>query len=54
MPTLQKVAMGVIGLAVIGTFLMKDSQTSNFFNGLTKLTTGTLSTAQGRSTGTSG
>jgi hypothetical protein len=49
-----KIAMGVIGLAVVGTMLLPGRQTPAVLGGFSKLTTGTLSTAMGTSSGAIG
>lgn len=54
MPTLQKIAMGVIGVAMVATLVYPTHKTSDVANSLTRLTTGTLSTAEGTSTGAIG
>jgi len=52
--SLTKIAMGVIGLAVIGTLFVSSKQTPAILGGFTKLSTGTLSTAMGTSSGAVG
>ena len=54
MSSFQKVAMGVILVAGITTFLLPGRQTAAFFGGATKLATGTVSTAMGTSQGAQG
>jgi len=54
MGSFQKVAMAVILVAGITTFLLPGRQTASLFQGGTKLVTGTLSTAQGTSQGAVG
>lgn len=54
MSSFTKIAMGVIGVAAIATLVLPGRQTPAVLSGFTKLATGTLSTAQGTSTGSVG
>lgn len=47
MTSLQKVAMGVIAIGFVTTLVYPQHQTQALFSGLTDLSTGTLSTAEG-------
>jgi hypothetical protein len=54
MSSFTKIAMGVIGVAAIATLVLPGRQTPAVLTGFTRLATGTLSTAQGTSTGAVG
>jgi hypothetical protein len=54
MGTVTKIAMGMIGVAAIATLVLPGRQTPAVLTGFTKLFTGSLSTAQGTSTGAVG
>jgi hypothetical protein len=54
MSSFTKIAMGVIGIAAIATLVLPGRQTPAVLTGFTRLATGTLSTAQGTSTGAVG
>lgn len=51
MPTIQKVVGGVVLVAVIATLTLPGRQTAAVLDATRKLTTGTLSTAMGTSSG---
>lgn len=54
MSSFTKIAMGVIGVAFAATLILPGRQTPQVLSGFTRLATGTLSTAQGTSTGAVG
>lgn len=54
MSTIQKVAMGVIAVAFVTTLVLQGRQTPAVLGGFSKLATGTLSTAEGTSSGAVG
>lgn len=54
MSSFTKIAMGIIGVAAIATLVLPGRQTPAVLNSFTHLATGTLSTAQGTSTGAVG
>lgn len=54
MSSFTKIAMGIIGVAAIATLVLPGRQTPQVLGGFTRLATGTLSTAQGTSTGAVG
>lgn len=54
MSTFTKVAMGVIAIAFVTTLVLPGRNTPAVLGGLTRLSTGTLSTAQGTSSGAIG
>lgn len=49
-----KVAMGVIGVAALATLMLPGRQTPAVLGGATRLISGTLSTAEGTSSGAIG
>jgi hypothetical protein len=51
MPTLQKVAMAIVGVALVTTLVYPGHQTAAVLGPATRLVTGTLSTAEGTSAG---
>lgn len=54
MGTVQKVAMAIVGLAFAATLFSTKNATVPVIGAFSKLTTGTLSTAMGTSTGAIG
>lgn len=52
--TFQKAVVGVIGIAMLTTILLPNRQTVAALGGLTRLSTGTLSVAEGTTSGTQG
>lgn len=54
MSTVQKFAMGIIGIAFVTTLVLNGRQTVPVLGGLSKLTTGNVSTAMGTSSGAVG
>jgi hypothetical protein len=54
MSSFTKIAMGLIGVAAIATLVLPGRQTPAVLTGFTRLATGTLSTAQGTSSGAVG
>lgn len=54
MSSFTKIAMGIIGVAAIATLVLPGRQTPAVLTSFTRLATGTLSTAQGTSTGAVG
>jgi hypothetical protein len=51
MSTVQKWGMGIIAIAFVTTLILPGRQTVPVLSGVSKLATGTISTAQGTSTG---
>lgn len=54
MSTVQKWGMGIIAIAFATTLLLPGRQTVPVLGGISKLATGTISTAQGTSSGAIG
>jgi hypothetical protein len=54
MSTVQKFAMGLIAIAFATTLVTAGRQTPAVLSGISKLTTGSLSTAEGTSSGAVG
>lgn len=54
MSTFTKIAMGVIAIGFATTLVLPSHQTVPVLGGFTRLATGTLSTAQGTSSGATG
>lgn len=51
MSTVQKWGMGLLGIAFVTTLILPGRQTVPVLGGISKLATGTISTAQGTSSG---
>jgi hypothetical protein len=51
MSTVQKLGMGIIGVALVATLVLPGRQTPAVLNAFGQFTTGTLSTAMGTSQG---
>jgi hypothetical protein len=54
MNSVTKIAMGMIGVAAIATAVLPGRQTPAVLTGVTRLFTGSLSTAEGTSSGAVG
>lgn len=54
MSTVQKFLMGVVAIAFVTTLVLPGRQTTGVLGGASRLITGSLSTAQGTSTGAVG
>lgn len=54
MGNVTKILVITLGVAALATLVLPGRQTGTLLTGLTKLTTGTISTAQGTSTGAVG
>lgn len=51
MSTLQKIAMGIIGIGLVTTLILPDRQTPQVVNAFSNLFTGSLGTAMGTKKG---